>query len=71
MKNQLALALQLGMEFIGSMLAGLFLGHLAEQQLGTSSTWSMGLGAFVGLFVWLFRAVQLQKRLSQRAQDKK
>lgn len=65
MRSQLAIAMQLGVELLGSMLAGLFLGYLAETYLDTSQTWSMGIGAFVGLFLWVFRAILLQKKISQ------
>lgn len=64
MKSQLAIAMQLGFEFMGSMIAGLFLGYLAEQYFHISSTWSMGAGAFLGLFIWVLRALRMQKKIS-------
>lgn len=66
MRSQLAIALQLGVEFLGSMIGGLVLGYGAQTYFGTSQTWSMGVGAFVGLFLWVYRAILLQKKVSQQ-----
>ncbi|MBY0315680.1 MAG: hypothetical protein K2Q26_09185 [Bdellovibrionales bacterium] len=65
MSSQLAIALKLGVEFLGSMIGGLVLGYIAQTYFGTSPTWSMGVGAFVGLFLWVYRAILLQKKISE------